>query len=648
MPDAGVLAYAFSTAGWLDPGTKLLDVGLHEHTPLQARAELLQDPMHMSVAIHELTHFVSLENTLGHVMAFLAMRTKDIARRIQRKAESGEPVDAAWVSLYARRHREYQLMLELWRPLLEGIAVYGQLHEPDPKDDALIEPVDLLLNFSVFTSLMGVDPEKSRAKYESGFNGFYALACKAIAGGPALKHGDTPLSQCFEFVEPEGLRPYFIGHAYVRALQRALASKARLYESSERFFNLLMRILRSSTRALLADVSSWGQTKVATRIYSWVDIVRAAPAERVEALFRQPDAVDVLHFLATGGIRMGYDPSARAATDTVRQIAPQLWDDFETALAQRQLPGAGAPAEQAARLVGAWIAGTMSLNLSSNGVVQLVGWIPSGLESLHAVALKLDGTVWWAALSDADLDRLGIGTETLRKIESERLLDPGSLEATTFRLLIDCSIAYAPMGPEDPLPAESGKVRAKLWFRLRNPEVPDYGLTLTIANAIPGVVGMYLRLPDNEEQQLIQFRATADLRYELRDAPASETLAEMLEANDQQALADVLRELIEEEGLATSRVISDVERRALAAVLGREPIGSDLDLLEQGIRVFPEAPIFKDLITAAYSRYIHVQPEAVDSVRIFNEVAIEKIGKPLFEIDAGNFVRYQGLWGEPT
>src|SRR6478735_3239930 len=97
MPDPGVLAYAFSTAGSLDPGTKLLDVGLHEHTPLQARAELLQDPMHMSVAIHELTHFVSLENTLGHVMAFLAMRTKDIARAIEVQVTKQQPVDAGWV-----------------------------------------------------------------------------------------------------------------------------------------------------------------------------------------------------------------------------------------------------------------------------------------------------------------------------------------------------------------------------------------------------------------------------------------------------------------------------------------------------------------------------------------------------------------------
>jgi len=647
MPDAGVLAYAFSTAGSLDPGTKLLDVGLHEHTPLQARAELLQDPMHMSVAIHELTHFVSLENTLGHVMSFLAMRTKDIAREIERKAASGEQVDAAWVLLYARRHREYQLMLEMWRPMLEGLAVYAQLHEPDPEGDALIEPVNLLLHFSSFISLVGIDPVKSGPKTASGLSDFYASACRAIVAGPALKHGETPLSLSFEFVDPEGLRPYFIGHAYIRALQHSLAAKAPVYESSERFFNLVIRILRSSTREMLADVSSWGQTKVATRIYSWVDIVREAPATRVQALIEQPDSIDVLHFLETGNVRVGYDSCALAATQTVRQIAPRLWEDFESALAERDLPGAGTPAERAARLAGAWIAGTMSLNLSTNGVASIAGWIPAGFAPLHAVAIRIDDAVWWAAMSDADLTRLGIESKGLPELEPARLLDPGDLAATPLQLVIDCSVAYAPAGPDDPVPAESGTVSPKLWFRLRNPGVPDFGLTLTIAPAISGVAGIYLRAPNNDEQQLLQFRVTADMRYELRDAPTSEMLAQMLEANDQQPLAEILREHIEEESLATARVISDAERRALAAVLGREPIDGDLDLLDQGIGVLPDAPIFGDLITAAYSKFIRIPPEAAASVRVLNQLAIEKIGKPLFEIDARNVVRYQGIWGEP-
>src|SRR6186997_710897 len=98
---ADVLGYAFSVDGSLDPATKLLDVGLDQHTPLQARHTLLAEPLHMSVAIHELTHFVSLENALGHVIGFLAMRARTLAASIEQAAVQGQPFDSSWIALYA-------------------------------------------------------------------------------------------------------------------------------------------------------------------------------------------------------------------------------------------------------------------------------------------------------------------------------------------------------------------------------------------------------------------------------------------------------------------------------------------------------------------------------------------------------------------
>jgi hypothetical protein len=136
-----VLGYAFSTDGSLDPATKLLDVGLDHHTPLQARNALLSQPLHMSVAIHELTHFVSLENSLGHVLGFLAMRAKSLAKSIDRSAAQGRRLDPVWIQDYSAWHLKYRLLLELCRPLLEGLAVFAQVHEPDEAGDALIDPV---------------------------------------------------------------------------------------------------------------------------------------------------------------------------------------------------------------------------------------------------------------------------------------------------------------------------------------------------------------------------------------------------------------------------------------------------------------------------------------------------------------------------
>src|SRR5215212_7068787 len=95
------LGYAFSTDGWLDPGTKLLDVGLDSHTPIAALRTLLEEPLHMSVALHEMTHFASLENALGHVMGFLAMRAQTIAQAIEENSTRGKSVDESWIDLYA-------------------------------------------------------------------------------------------------------------------------------------------------------------------------------------------------------------------------------------------------------------------------------------------------------------------------------------------------------------------------------------------------------------------------------------------------------------------------------------------------------------------------------------------------------------------
>ncbi len=43
------LRYAFSGDGRLDPGTKLLDIGLVGYTPVRALKTLVDDPLHMSV-----------------------------------------------------------------------------------------------------------------------------------------------------------------------------------------------------------------------------------------------------------------------------------------------------------------------------------------------------------------------------------------------------------------------------------------------------------------------------------------------------------------------------------------------------------------------------------------------------------------------
>jgi hypothetical protein len=642
-----VLGYAFSVDGSLDPATKLLDVGLDQHTPLQARHTLLAEPLHMSVAIHELTHFVSLENALGHVIGFLAMRARTLAASIEQAAVQGQPFDSSWIALYAAWQLKYRLLLELWRPFLEGLAVYAQVHEPDQEGDALIEPVQILLSWSVFISMHGPDNVSARKAWESGYKQFLEAAYTAIRKGPALRHGKEELAVALEFVNPAGLRPYSFGHAYIRALQSALAEKCEVYESSERFFNLVMRILRSSTRRLLSDTSSWDQPIMTDRVYGWVDIVRQAPASRVQALDGQLDAVDVLHFLATGEAERGYDGTGRGDTTTVRQIVPQFWKEFETSLSKRPRPAKMSPEEtptdRAARLVAGWMRGTMSLNLSSNGGVFVIGWIPQGLAPLNALALKVDDVVWWLALTDEDLAKVVDDAVALPQLGPAAMRESVSALATAHRLLIDSYVSYE-LWDQSPTSPSGPKVVPAVSFRLWNPATADSMLHVQIAGARPGVIGPHLTVRTSENQAALQFTGLSRLRHDVRDALSSSELAGVLRAHAHADLAKMLEALLEKEELAVARVVAHVERSILATLLQRVPSDEDLELLERGLSVVPDARKFGPLIAATYSMFAWADASLAAHVRRLNASATAVLGKPVFEIDGRGVVRYRGLW----
>jgi hypothetical protein len=644
-----VLGYAFSTDGSLDPATKLLDVGLDRHTPLQARDALLADPLHMSVAIHELTHFVSLENTLGHVIGFLAMRARTLGASIDQAAVQGEPMNSSWITLYAAWQLEYRLLVELWRPVLEGLAIYAQVHEPDQDGDALIEPVQVLLTWSALIFMQGTGSTPNSAAWQTGYHQFLEAAYQAIRKGPTLRHGKKELAVSLEFVSPASLKPYSLGHAYIRALQLAIAEKSATYESSERFFNLVIRILRSSARGLLSDAGAWEQPLMTDRIYGWVDIVRQAPPSRVQALAGLHDAVDVLHFLATGEERRGYDGTGRGDAAAVRQIVPQFWQEFEIALAQRpgpaEAPQTETPADRAARVVAGWMRGNMALNLSSNGNAFVVGWIPKGLAPLHALALKVDGVVWWLGLTDEDLAKIVRNSGALPQLPSASLGDSTSVTATSHRLLIDSYVNYVQVDP-----AVTGASRPiampDVSFRLWNPRTPDAVLHAQISGARPGIIGPHLVATIDETRAPVQFNGLSRLRQDVRDALSSSELVGVLRHHGRNDLASHLESSLENEELAVSRVVANAERSILATLLQRAPSGPDLELLERGVGVVPHVEKLAFLITATYSASGRVDAPLAGDVRTLNSLAKAVLGKRLFEIDARGVVRYQGLWGD--
>jgi hypothetical protein len=646
------LGYAFSTDGWLDPGTKLLDVGLDSHTPVAALRTLVEEPLHMSVALHEITHFVSLENALGYVMGFLAMHAQTAAEAIEENSERGQPVDISEIEAYAAWQKQYRLLLELWRPLLEGLAVYAQTHEPHENGDALIEPVQLLWHWKLSMVALGKnhDAELRAATIDEGF--LHSLY-RTIRQGPSLQLGDNTLAAGLEFVQPEGLRPYFLGHAYLRTLQRCLAQACADYANSERFFNLVLRILRSSTRGLFRDPIGWDQPAMASRIYDWIDIVRKAPADRVVALRGQGDPVDVLHFLVTGEERLGYTGKATEDLQALSEAAPGFWNAFVSELADRPFdelaseagdpPLDMSPDQLAMRLATAGARGNMSLNLSSGGDAWLAGWVPNGLDPLHALALRVDNATWWLAVNDEQIATLvGVNAQLL-ELPASVLMNGDVAERTTLRVSMNCFVMYLP----SEFHGEPPKLMPSLRIELTNVSDPERKLLTELAPARIGMARAHLQVLS--DPRALEFHRNAMLlRQVVCRARTHDTLANTLYNDGHAGSAAALWALKDKEDLAVERVQAHSERRILAAILEREPPAGYLAMLERGVGVVAGAIAFEPLITATYSTSTVVDGHTARRVHRLNRDARAAIGKPLFDLDTSRLnVRYLGLWGGP-
>src|SRR5262245_17084267 len=100
------LRYAFQEDS-LDPGTRLLDIGLEKFTPGDALRTLRERPDRLSVALHEMTHHVSLNNTLGHLLAMHAFLANNTSNGIAEMARDRRAIAVTQLDYYAGLHTEY-------------------------------------------------------------------------------------------------------------------------------------------------------------------------------------------------------------------------------------------------------------------------------------------------------------------------------------------------------------------------------------------------------------------------------------------------------------------------------------------------------------------------------------------------------------
>jgi hypothetical protein len=655
-PDLGArrddpLFHAFD--GQLDPGTKLMNIGLHGYSPFTALGKLANDPRHMSVALHEITHFVSLENTLGHLIGFLALRANSLGDGLLHLSESGGRVYPEFVANYCNLHQRYRLLVEAWRPLLEGLAVYAQTYRPDDAGDAIIEPLELLWTWKLNIAALGVPVSRTRINPYELDDGFLAAGYEAIRKGPSLWHSGRPLAACLELLDPERLRPYFLGHTYLRALQRCLARVSAEYQSGERFFSLIVRILRGSTQRILAESPQWDTFAGAERLYNWIEIVQQAKPARILALRTLDDNVDVLRFLETGEVTIGYSSTDADLVRVLSELVPNEWDEYAKNLHARHSdriaaePGKPRPNKSKEELVGRiatfWIRGTMSLNLSTCGQGLVAGWIPDGFGTKHALALQFDNRRWWAAANDDELARLVAAPSQLRKLDPEAM-HSGSASAgvgTGCPILIDCFARYTSWRvARDKVP----RMFPTFDYELCEPERRSDPVLMCMAPAVPAIAPCHLQSVGDAERVL--HRSTVEMRRIISRAASPRHLSTKFRRRGDEAIGALLDDFASREDLAVLRVQAHVNRRIIRGLLGRFPTPEDLSLLSHGVGAFPEAAGLEALIVSAYGAETLPEAAAADRIRALNARSSEAIGKSFFTWDAANRrVSYCGLWG---
>ncbi len=491
------LLRTFQGSGQLEPGTKLMDLGLDSHNPLEAVEQLVRNEEAMSVALHEITHFHSLDNPVGHVLTFMGYMTSFIGDyfRAPLGAERMKDQDTSQLQYYLALHYEYALRLEAWRPLLEGLAVYVQTCTPCTQLDEMVLPMATLVHFGNIMTWLDSPASEQALSLDALSRGILSSVYRTIGAGPQLRIGDDTLACALEFNKDPRWLPYFLGHTYVRALHDRLARASSHFECPERFVKVLLRMLDTSSVRILESPVSWDKPDRIESIYNWVQILENAPADRVCALVELEPHVDVLWFLKHGEVIESYSPEAYDLAGTLARLVPDHWYAFERLLDSADFDEIAAKhgdppldidqREMQQRAVASWVVGTGSLNLATGGNCELCGWVPGGFGTRHAVAVRVQDSNWWLTLDDTELARLPVAADALPKLSARAFEDPNYADhsAVGAELKINCFVTYTAYGLPRPAYYVPGVRHPQLLFEFYR----DYGETESVVTyVVPG------------------------------------------------------------------------------------------------------------------------------------------------------------------
>ena len=221
---------------------------------------------HVLQLAHEVTHVISLRGAIGFTVNILRMALlhAEMALWRSRYSEIDEKFSDAFVDAQGIAHTEpgsitqlsiveiaastalkLNLFQEVWRPLLEGLAVFGE-GCADPADDrAIIDDVALCIRNLFDVDVEAGDPETARSAHLSFVGEFDTMLSKAIRKqGPAHLEGFLI----------DGDKCYFCGYMVIRAIVSRLRATTARPISGAQAFRLLLHAFKYGAFEFIPDI----------------------------------------------------------------------------------------------------------------------------------------------------------------------------------------------------------------------------------------------------------------------------------------------------------------------------------------------------------------------------------------------------------
>ena len=623
----------------------------------------------MSIAIHEITHFNSLRNSVGRVLTMLGQLAAFQAEAIRDQLVVGESradVDLDWFLFLRVRH---ELILRTWTPLLEGLAVYAQMAKPCRQLDELNPAVRSILSVAVTLAALDGREATGDESLNAITKGLMEAAYRCLEAGPSLIVDGRTFAAAIEFPNGPQWLPYFLGHAYVRAISDRLARRIDDLACPEKFIPFIMRFISSSGYRIQRGEPSPEDLRYIGNIYGWIETIDSAPEDRLHEAFNSSEELDLLHFLRTGkpetqndvlsGARdrsMTVETMGNALSSELSATEPTAWRAFSRLAetmsafsAEQESPGWNVR-EAEARIMSGTILGVESLNFSSGGTARLAGIRFHAFGANHAIGLCIADATWWIMLSDAELQNF---PWAFRAIPSLPLTDD-PLEGFVspdigILLTLDLYLSYVTMGVREGI-AEIGEPMYGCLIQLSDnehralfkvdPAPPPHHRAVLRPVDMTSSTGVFLG------SNILRDMSSGAVSADLKDWAA------YLRRHGQAVASDKVLAAHHKQKLTASRIDQLLARKILSELLGHHlGLNQQSAVRTGGMRgVLPEKSGLLELLTASYSAPCvvgeYMGGSLSDDLAGINRISHASIGKPVFDLNIdGHTVRYLGLWG---